>query len=359
MDGSNRMVIVGVLIVIIIGASTFVMFLGPLSILNDWNTITTTTTTEVDDEPPIEMIYVKDAILSCFTGSGYSLYENGTSTLETTLLVLRLIDFMNLTDADEFAEQFELINSSIASMHSNSGGFRPIPHSSVDIKTTTICVEILQILGEFNDYYYERTYNYLSQYFLGSDYDSIFDDGVWAINYLGLKCAYLLGNLHIVGVKTISIEDNVYPANYTGYRQEPALIEGEIRYDGSYFWIQNLRTRMQMIEALSWTVENPEETSYLLSQLVRTTQVISELNSSYSPTSALFSGTSSYSWQEYNIFRLCNQLNVLDNGDWDTKLTETIRQIVDPVHGRMKKDTFLSVVSSYLRLGQLIWLFVE
>jgi len=352
------MIVVGLFVVIIISASTIVMFSGTQPNPGDGNTTTTTNSTEVDYVLPSDMIYIKDAINSCFTGDGYSLYESGTSTLESTIIALKLLNILNLIDSEEFTEQLESINSSIASMHSSGGGFRPIPESRVDVVTTTLCIEILQLLGEYNDYYYERTYRYLSSYFRGSTYDGMFDDGVWNINYWGLKCAYLLGNTYIVGVRSISIEDDVYAfPNASEYRREPALIEGEIRYDGTYFWIQDLQTRMEIIEALSWTFENPEETTYLLNLLVRTSEVISELSPHYNVSSALFldGGIESiaYSWEVYKIFDLCSQLETLDSGDWETILPQTLESYVDPVHEAMKIGTQLSEVLVCFGLNEL------
>ena len=353
------MVVVGVLIVMIIGASTMVMFLGTPPNPNGGNTTTTTNTTDVDYLSPSDMIYIKDAIKSSFTGNGYSLFENGTSTLESTIIALKLLNILNLTDSEEFAEQLGSINSSIRSMHSSSGGFRPIPHSSPDVITTTRCLEILQLLDEFNDYFYERIYIYLSTYFSGSTYDSIFDDGVWNINYWGLKCAYLLRDTNIIGVRTISIEDNVYAyPNASEYRREPVLIEGEIRYDGTYHWSQDLETRMEIIEGLFWTFENPEESPILLNLLVKTSEAISELSPHYNVASALFfdGGIESfaYSWEVYNIFVLCSQLETLDSGDWEIILQQSLERFVDPLHESMKKGISLSEVLACLRFNQLV-----
>jgi len=300
------------------------------------------------------------------TGIADSVFAD-SSTLESTVDALELIQILELKYTDSIRRMHDKLTDQILSLQDSGGGFKASNDSArPDIKTTALSLKALNLMGRLDTETRSKAHFYLGNFFSsGLNFDEWLTNGVFEPKYWGLVASKELGGVGAIGMDKLSLA-NVHLS-------QPDDASGVVLlWDDAYFKSNSsdpfndmsIDKQIQVIDSFRFMISDEKHRPTVLSLLIDPISMLNTLMDGYNETTGLFGPSVTETSLDYSesVYRVLSELGdlgrVFDNDNGTRRLQALYSTIENHLNIAEKSveslDASISEILAALRISRYV-----
>ncbi|MBD3158368.1 MAG: hypothetical protein GF309_06205 [Candidatus Lokiarchaeota archaeon] len=277
------------------------------------------------------------------TGIADSVFAD-SSTLESTVDALELIQLLKLKHTASIGRMYDKLTDHILSLQDSGGGFR-VSNDSVrpDIKTTALSLKALNLMGRLDTETRAKAHFYLGNYFSsGLNFDEWLTNGVFEPKYWGLVAAKELGGVGVIDMDELSLA-NVHLLQ-SNDASGVVLLWDDVYFKSNSsdpFNDMSIDKQIQVIDSFRFMISDEKHRPTLLNLLIDPTSMLNTLMDGYNETTGLFGPSVTETSLDYSesVYRVLSELGELG-------------RVFDNDNGTRRLQALYSAIENHLNIAE-------